>query len=196
MTQSPTFVAIDFETADSGRDSACAVGLVRVQGGEIVERVTRLIRPPRTSFFFTYIHGIAWEHVKAEPTFGELWPGVATLLQGVDFLAAHNASFDRGVLAACCAAARFPEPSSPFVCTVQLARKLWSLKPANLPAVCRHLGLTLNHHEAGSDAEACARIVLAALKDGWRPGGRVEPVIAPVAAPSVPAVFGKGLRGR
>jgi len=27
------FVAIDFETADHGADSACAVGLARVEGG-------------------------------------------------------------------------------------------------------------------------------------------------------------------
>jgi DNA polymerase III epsilon subunit-like protein len=45
-----TFVAIDFETADHGPDSACAVGLVRVSGAEIVERKYYLIRPPRSSF--------------------------------------------------------------------------------------------------------------------------------------------------
>jgi DNA polymerase-3 subunit epsilon len=41
-TKSPeqTFVAIDFETADRGLDSACSVGLVRVEGGRIVERLT------------------------------------------------------------------------------------------------------------------------------------------------------------
>ena len=31
------FVAIDFETANTQPDSACAVGLVKVVGGEIVE---------------------------------------------------------------------------------------------------------------------------------------------------------------
>ena len=29
----PTFVALDFETADYGRDSACALALVRVEAG-------------------------------------------------------------------------------------------------------------------------------------------------------------------
>src|SRR5205085_9653487 len=46
------FVAIDFETADHGRDSACAVALVRVERGRIVRRETRRIRPPRSRFFF------------------------------------------------------------------------------------------------------------------------------------------------
>jgi len=52
------FVAIDFETADHGADSACAVGLVRVRDGRIAEQVTQLIRPPRQQFAFTWVHGI------------------------------------------------------------------------------------------------------------------------------------------
>ena len=35
------FVAIDFETADAKRDSACAVGLVRVESGRVVYRESR-----------------------------------------------------------------------------------------------------------------------------------------------------------
>jgi DNA polymerase-3 subunit epsilon len=31
-----------------------------------------------------------------------------------------------------------------------------------LPNVCSYLGIPLDHHNAASDAEACARIVLAA----------------------------------
>jgi DNA polymerase-3 subunit epsilon len=31
-----------------------------------------------------------------------------------------------------------------------------------LSSVCEHLDIPLNHHEAGSDAEACARIILQA----------------------------------
>src|SRR6476659_7914567 len=90
------FVAIDFETADHGADSACAVGLVRVEGGEVVAKTARLVRPPRRWIRFTYIHGIAWQHVADQPTFGQLWPELVPLLDGADYLAAHNASFDRG----------------------------------------------------------------------------------------------------
>jgi len=51
----PTFSAIDFETADYGRDSACSVAIVRVVDGEIVERWYRFIQPPRRQFVFTYL---------------------------------------------------------------------------------------------------------------------------------------------
>jgi DNA polymerase-3 subunit epsilon len=157
-----TFVAIDFETADRGRDSACAVGLIRVENNQIVERLHCFIRPPRHKFEFSHIHGITWSDVAQQLTFGELWPNIIPLLQGADFMAAHNAPFDKGVLYACCDAYGIPRPSQNFICTVQLARRTWNIRPTKLPNVCQHLGIQLEHHQALSDAEACARIVIAA----------------------------------
>src|SRR5436305_897604 len=117
------FVAIDFETADHGPDSACAVGLVRVEGLKVVRREVVLIRPPRPRIVFSYIHGITWEMVASAPAFAEAWPALAPVLEGASFLAAHNAPFDRRVLAACCEAAGLSAPVLPFTCTVQLARR-------------------------------------------------------------------------
>jgi DNA polymerase-3 subunit epsilon len=170
MKRGPAFVAIDFETADYRPDSACAVALVRVENHRIVRKVHHLIRPPRKEFVFTYLHNIAWEDVAQERTFGELWPQLAPLLEGAEFLAAHNAGFDRSVLHTCCAAYGLPPPPHPFRCTVKLARETWRLYPTKLPDVCRHLGIPLKHHDAASDAEACARIVLAHYRHGHRPG--------------------------
>jgi DNA polymerase III subunit epsilon len=155
------FAAIDFETADYGRDSACALAIIRVENNEIIKKSYFLIRPPRPQFVFTYIHGITWKDVQNQPTFADLWPQFEECFQGIDFLVAHNAPFDKGVLAACCKNAQLPAPKYPFHCTVKLSRQTWALPKANLPAVCQHLGLTLNHHNALSDAEACARIALA-----------------------------------
>src|ERR1700759_4113233 len=87
------FVAIDFETADHGADSACAVGLVRVEDLKIVARETVLIRPPRPQILFTFIHGITWPMVKDAPIFRDAWDKVSYLLDGATFLAAHNAPF-------------------------------------------------------------------------------------------------------
>ena len=162
QARGPTFVALDFETADYSPDSACALGLVRVENHQIVQRTYSLIKPPRRRFVFTYLHGITWEDVAHQPTFGELWPTYSPMLEGIDFLAAHNASFDRSVLHRCCAAAGLEPPEIPFRCTVQLARRTWNLKPTKLNNVCDHLGITLKHHHAASDAEACALIVIAA----------------------------------
>ena len=156
------FVAIDFETANYSADSACAIGLVKVADDRIVDAVVHLIRPPTREFVFTYIHGLTWRDVEESPTFGALWPTLAPLLKGADFLAAHNAPFDRGVLRACCATYGIAAPRIKFRCTVEIARRTWSIYPTKLSNVCKELGIALNHHEALSDAMACARIVLAA----------------------------------
>jgi DNA polymerase-3 subunit epsilon len=157
-----TFVALDFETADRGRDSACAIGIVRVEHNQIVNRDYYLIRPPRQTFEFTEIHGIRWSDVAHEPTFGQLWPKIRSAISYADFIAAHNASFDKGVLYACCDTYQIAKPQPRFVCTVQLARATWNLYPTKLPHVCQFLGIKLDHHQALSDAEACAQIVIAA----------------------------------
>lgn len=161
------FVAIDFETADNGRDSACSVALVVVKAGRVVDSISRLIRPPRPRVMFTEIHGLTWADVKDSPDFKAVWPDLADAVAGADFLAAHNAAFDRRVLEGCCATYGLPDPAKPFLCTVQVARDVWNLRPTKLPDVCRYLALPLNHHDALSDATACANIVLATLQDGY-----------------------------
>jgi len=162
------FAAIDFETANYNPDSACAVGLVVVKGHRIVHREHHLIRPPDRWFAFTHIHGLTWDDVRDAPTFAEMWPAVGELTADADFLAAHNASFDRRVMESCCRTYDLCQPSQPFVCTVKIARTVWRVYPTKLPDVCRHLDIPLNHHQADSDAEACARIVIAARKAGWQ----------------------------
>lgn len=158
------FLAIDFETADYEPDSACAVGLVRVESGKIVASKSYLIKPPRKYIYFEYLHGIGWDDLKDQPTFAGRWEQIQRLMVGVDFLVAHNARFDEGVLTACCRKARIEVPPIPFQCTMKIARRLWNIRPTNLPAVCRHFKIRLNHHDATSDSEACARIMIEALK--------------------------------
>jgi len=154
-----TFVAIDFETADYGPDSACAVGLVRVEALTVVRREALLIQPPRRRVLFTHVHGITWMMVKDAPGFADAWLHLCPLLDGASALVAHYAPFDRGSWphAARLAVAR-PGPAVPLHSPAR--RRHWGLKPNDLPSVCRRLGIGLVHHDPGSDAEACARIVI------------------------------------
>ncbi len=158
------FLAIDFETANTSPESACALGLVKVENGKIKATEQILIRPPTPRFQFSYIHGITWAEVKEAPTFKDHWPTILKWFDDVDFVCAHNAGFDRRVLEACCKLYEIEPPKLPYQCTVQLARETWDLYPTNLPRVCEFLGIELNHHEALSDARACAKIAIEALR--------------------------------
>jgi len=159
------FCAIDFETACYQRASACAVGLIKVREGELVDQFYTLIRPPYGMEIipsFTAIHGIRMRDVAGAPTFDEAWPLMQTFI-GADFLVAHNSSFDRSVLRYCLEYYSINSPLPPFICTVQCARKAWpTLVNHKLDTVSRYLGIELTHHEALSDSLACAKIYLAA----------------------------------
>ena len=149
-------MAIDFETADDAPDSACAVALVRVEMGRLwPARPASSVRhaAPSTSPTSTVSRGTTLPRSAALPKSGTALP----LLEGTKFVAAHNVAFDRSVLMARLRNAGLPLLHMPFLCTVALARQTWNLRPTRLPDVCRHLGLSLTHHNALSDAEACAR---------------------------------------
>ncbi len=158
------FAAIDFETADVWRDSACSLGIVVVQGFKIVSRNYFLIRPPRRRFMFSHLHGITWGNVANKPRFRDVWPEALKLLEGASFIAAHCAPFDRSVLYECCDTSGLTRPELGFLCTLELSRDTWGIFPTKLPDVCRRLQIPLQHHHAESDALACANIVIAAVK--------------------------------
>lgn len=162
-----SFVAIDFETADYYRDSACQVGMAKVENGRIIDRFNMFLRPPRQQFRLSHIHGITWRDVAKAPTFEEAWPRIKAFISGSAFLAAHNAAFDKTVLRDSAQSAGISLSEPPFVCTVKVAKSTWELPNSKLPTICAYLGLDLDHHNAASDAIACAEILLAAQRQGY-----------------------------
>lgn len=161
------FVAIDFETANRSRISACAVGLTRVKDGQIAEQASWLIKPPKGMQFladFTAIHGIAAGDVEFAATFKELWPEMEKFIGG-DMLAAHNASFDMGILKALLTKYKVEIPAVKYVCSLEIVRFNWNFQSNRLNDVAAKLGIELNHHDPASDANACAAIVIAACKE-------------------------------
>ena len=160
-------VAIDFETANERRDSACAVGLAWIEDGRIVRRESRLIRPPSLRFSpgNIRIHGILPADVRDRPTFPEV---MAAFLPDLSdrLVLAHNASFDMGVLAAALAAHGQAVPAVSYLCTVRIARRVFAHpEGCGLAKVAGRLGIRFEHHDAGEDAYACAEIALAAARE-------------------------------
>ena len=157
------FTAIDFETATPYHNSACALGIVTVENGEIVDTYVSLIQPPENKIWrrFTEIHGISWRDTLNTPTFAELYPELRKRLAGRT-LVAHNISFDRDVLQQTmkCHGIDYSDLQIPnWECTLEIYRKK-GFKPADLATCCNRLGIELNHHEALSDALACAKLFL------------------------------------
>ena len=162
------FTAIDFETANEGRASACAVGVVRMRGGVIVESFETLLRPRelRVDWRNQAVHGIAVERLHHAPTLADVWPQLLPYLHR-QAVVAHNSAFDVSVLEYSCRDFGVPIPAFHCLCSVKLARVAWpQLERHKLDHVAAHFGIPLNHHDALSDARACAEITVRALQSG------------------------------
>ncbi len=158
------FVAIDFETANSSPASPCAVGLVRVSGGEIAESLSMLFRPPSPHNWFhqgnIQVHGIHPEDVADAPEFEDVLPELLLFTEGLPLIA-HNASFDMGVLTKTAEHIGFDLPNLTYACSLKMARKTYHLDSYRLNAVAYAIGHEeFQHHDALADSDACARIVL------------------------------------
>ena len=162
------FTAIDFETANEGRASACAVGVVRVRGGQIVEEFQTLLRPRvlRMDWRNQQVHGIAEADLHHAPSLADAWPQLLPYLHRQPVVA-HNSSFDVSVLEYTCRDFGLPIPAFHALCSVKMAKVCWpQLERHKLNYVAEYFGIALNHHDALSDARACAQITVRALQSG------------------------------
>ena len=156
------YIVFDVETPNAANNRMSAIGLTVVEDGEILRELYTLVNP-EASFdpFNIALTGISSASVRVKPTFPALWPLLEPILnQGI--LVAHNAPFDMGVLSKCLRdyGIRWKH-HVPYLCTCQVGRKFFrELENRKLNTLCQHLGIPLDHHNAGSDSRACAQILL------------------------------------
>lgn len=158
------FTAIDFETANGSSASPCAVGLVKVVNGKIVDTFATLIQPPYPNDWFSSgniaVHGITPEDVRGAPSWEEALEQMLSFISGDDLIA-HNAGFDMGVLRASAKVIDAILPDLRYGCSLIMARKTYNLESYKLNQVAYAIGIEeFNHHDALADSDACARIVL------------------------------------
>ncbi len=160
------FVAFDVEPANAQPYSICSISAVKVENGKIVGSITSLIKPPEIKFTNTRIHGITWEMVRTAPTFKEFYESAFhDFIKGC-VLVAHNAQFDMGCLlhTAKTEGIVLDNPLL-FADTLQSARYTYRELPNHkLDTICKHLNISLDHHDSLSDARACALIMLDTMK--------------------------------
>lgn len=157
------YTVFDVETPNAANDRMSAVGVAVVEDGKIVERFYSLV-DPQTHFdaFNISLTGITPQMAAAAPSFPAVWQRIAPLLeQGIPV--AHNAPFDMSVLGKCLRDyGLFWRERTEYLCTCRMARQLLPhLGNHRLDTLCRYYGITLQHHRADSDAEACAKLLIA-----------------------------------
>jgi len=159
------FVAIDFEIANAKWASACQVSLVRVEKGLVKETWVSYICPEQEHQSLGNIqygkHKIPQDVYLSAPNLSELWPSIQSFIGDLP-LVAHNAQFDVGVLNQSLESWDLPRSNFETICSQKLAMALIPEPPHTLKALTSRFSIPLeNHHDAKSDALACALLTIA-----------------------------------
>lgn len=162
------FVAIDFETANSGRNSPCSLGAVIVKNGTIEKTFYSLIHPHDSCFYFdpfnTEIHGITEDDVMDSPELPDVWKNLVDDLNG-STLIAHFSSFDCSVIRYTFPLYDLSFPECTILCSRNVAKRQWpDLLSYGLSNVAELLNFDFIHHNALEDAKAAAAIIFEAAR--------------------------------
>lgn len=154
------FIAIDFETANQNRVSACALGLVFVKNDRIAFQTSFHIKPPIGENFSSRnigIHGISAEDVDYAMTFDELWECELSNYLNDNLVIFHNASMDLSVLKNLFEHYSITDYDIEYVDTMRIAEK--SGNPKKLEELAQLFDVEFeNNHDPEKDAKACAMI--------------------------------------
>ena len=161
------YVVIDVETPNSGNTRMSAIGITIIEADRIVDSFFSYVNPEQPfESFNTELTGIDEKTVADAPTFPELWEKIQPLLES-GMIVAHNAKFDLGVLKECLRAYGIEwKPAAPAICTVLIGRDKLPDISHKLNNMCAYYGILLDHHQADSDSQACAKILLRYMRDG------------------------------
>lgn len=197
-----SFVAIDFETANSDYSSICQIGLVLFIKGEIIEEISYLV-DPQTHFdpINISIHNIRPQDVIGKPTFVEFYP---ILLEKINSrVLIHHQPFDHIALKQSCEKYNLEMPDSYWLDNAAVVRRAWeqfSVGGYGLKPVAQCLKIEFNHHDACEDARAAGLIFIqACLLHGktiemWAEDVERKRIKAPSVWPSFQKITGDLLK--
>lgn len=185
------FISVDVETANYFRGSICQIGLTTVRGNEVHGTETFLVDPEQDFDPFNIgIHGIDATMVAGSPNFQDIKENLRSMM-GMLPVVSYGA-FDRAAFALA-DDGRVETPflaDHPWINAQTIVRRAWPehfAKKYNLRLVADTLGLSLDHHDAGSDAEVAARAVIMAAE---KLEMNFDELVARTKQPIIPGSYG------
>ena len=163
------FVAFDIEMPTQAVFAISAIGITVVKDGRISDRFYSLV-DPQTKFskYVVELIGITPEMVKGAPTLPQLWKRISAYFTNGSLIVSHGAHGDILTLAA--ALNRYGIEwggEISYLCTCDLTLgESPDLEHHSLDYLCEHFGVELLHHNAQSDSDGCAEVLLRYISDG------------------------------
>lgn len=166
MKNKLNFIAIDFETANTFKNSACSVGLVRFIDGKEDGSVSSLIHPAKMYFIQEWtdtIHHISYDDVRDKPYFPEVWQNIVEPFikqtPNLPFVA-HNAQFDMGVIKNCCSYFGMEIPKINYFDSLKIARTSWpDFQCHKLTFLGEQFKINYLAHDALEDSRTCGIVI-------------------------------------
>lgn len=171
-------VVLDFETTGlrpHAGDRITEVGLVRIEGGSIVDRYQSLVNcgvriPP----FISSYTGITQQMVDEAPQVADVMRDVRAFIGDLPVVA-HSANFDERFFVRECRLSQIRVRMQPFLCSMRLARRVYPQFESHALGVLAHalrLPRCGTAHRAATDAETTAWLMLklGSDLDAMRPG--------------------------
>lgn len=161
------FVAFDVETPNRKNDRISSIGVSVIDEEGRIETKEYLVNPECDfDAFNTALTGITPDLVKEAPIFPVVWEQISDLFSSAT-LVAHNAAFDLSVLRKTLAGYDLPFPKLKYICTLRMAQTVLPHEEQyRLSVLCARYGISLEAHRAGSDSEACARLLNEFVRSG------------------------------
>ncbi len=167
-----SLVILDFETtglSPEQGDRITEVGLVRIENERITARYSSLVNcGVRVPSFISAYTGITQAMVDEAPTVGLVLREMLTFI-GESAVLSHGAQFDQRFFAnECRHASLAPTSLPPFLCSLQLARRVHpTLYCHSLGALAHKLKLPVTGlaHRASADAEVTAELMLSLARE-------------------------------
>ena len=161
------FITIDFEVASRYMYSPCAVSIFEFCDGKIKQLLSTLINPGDVYFdpALTKLHGITMEMTQTAPELKDVLSDICKIIDN-KFIFAHNASYDISKIIRGCKEYNIEIPYFEYADSLAISKRTWlHLINYKLDTVSEYLNIDLQHHNSASDAIACGKIILEALKE-------------------------------
>lgn len=174
MFDNLNYIAIDFETANQFKNSACSVGLVRFINGIETDSCYSLIHPAKMYFIPEWtrdIHHISYDHVRDKPYFPEIWDSMVmpfiNRTPGIPLVAHNGQTFDMPLIKECCDYFGMEIPSFSYFDSLLIARKTWpEAESHRLTELGKDFEIKYLAHDALEDSRTCGQILKLAA-DKW-----------------------------
>lgn len=156
------YVVFDTEMPGQLGFRISAIAITVVEDGIITDSMYYLVNP-ETQFdpYVIELVGITPEMVADKPAFPEIWEKIKDVMSS-GTLVAHGASCDMRALCGCLNSYGIEwKKEVKYICTCDMAISYFKNEPKyGLSQMCEKIGFELDHHNAKSDSEGCASLLI------------------------------------